>query len=260
MQKLLLVQLKKLFLRTDVKWILGLFALLPFGIAFLISVESGIVQIGNSVFSAMGYSSVVVGLLSSLLLISVTVSLTVTSMVSKEIDVGLDCVYITKVKSRGNLLVSKMIAMDGMILSVFFLLILSSVLGWLVFLKDSVFGSDLIWSTDGDETFALVYTFIGCLLETLVMARVYTLFSLLFRYGKALVFNFVIIVIFKLLANMEALRLWIPSYIGSGMHLSQYRGEALVQYGVFGIGLLMVYTVILSVVNYWIYQKMDLSR
>ncbi len=260
MLKLLSVQLKKLFLRTDVICILGVFALLPFGIALLISMESGIVQIGESVFSAMGYSSVVVGLLNSLLLISVTVALTVTSVVSKEIDTGLDSMYITKVKARGKLLLSKSMALDVMILLIFGLLIVSSLLGWLFFLKGTEFGSDFIWSSDSDENFTLVYTFIGSLFETLVMARVYTMFSLMFKYGKAIVFNFVTIVVLKLLANIEALQLWIPSYIGSGMHLAEYTGGTLMRYGVFGIGLMFAYILALSLVNYWIYHKMDLSR
>ena len=74
MFRLICVQYKKVFLRNDVKWILIIFTILPILISFLISIESGIIQIGDSVFSAMGYASVVVGLLNSLLLISVLIA------------------------------------------------------------------------------------------------------------------------------------------------------------------------------------------
>lgn len=260
MFKLCIAQIKKLFLRTDVLWILAIFAILPLGIALLISMESGIVQIGNSVFSAMGYSSVLVGLLSSLLLVSVTLALTATSLVSKEIDTGLDSMYVTKVKSRGHILLSKMVAMDLMAVAIFVVLVLSAVAGWALFLKNSSFGTDLFWGTDRNETFQLIYTILGAFFEALVMTRLYFLFSVLFKHGKALVFNFVIVVVLKLLANIEKVRMWIPSYIGSGMELTQYTGDELVRHGLSGLGLLAVYVVVLSVVNYWLYKKMDLSR
>ena len=63
MLKLLRAQLIKVFLRNDVKSVLIIFAVLPISISFLISIESGIIQIGDSVFTGMGYMSVVVGLL-----------------------------------------------------------------------------------------------------------------------------------------------------------------------------------------------------
>ena len=93
MLKLLRAQLIKVFLRNDVKSVLIIFAVLPISISFLISIESGIIQIGDSVFTGMGYASVVVGLLNSLLLINVTMALITTSLVSKEIDCGLDYVH-----------------------------------------------------------------------------------------------------------------------------------------------------------------------
>ena len=56
MLKLLRAQLIKVFLRNDVKSVLIIFAVLPISISFLISIESGIIQIGDSVFTGMGYA------------------------------------------------------------------------------------------------------------------------------------------------------------------------------------------------------------
>ena len=253
-------QLRKLFCRTDVKWILLAFTVLPFGIAALIFAESGIVQIGNSVFTAMGYSSVVVGLLNSLLLISVTVALATTSLVSKEIDTGLDGMYVTKVRARGQILLSKMLALDVLCATIFLVLLLSSLAGFCVFLMNSSYGMKAIATTNFEETFTLVYTILGSFFESLVMVRVFTLVSLLFKHSKALVFSYMTVVGFKLLGNIEVLQRWIPSFLGAGTHLYEYKGAELALNGVTSLGILIGYAVILSLVNYVLYRNMDLSR
>lgn len=262
MMSVYMVQLRKLFSRGDVRWIVGIFALLPFAIAFLIAQESGVVQIGDSVFTAMGYSSVVVGLLNSLLLVSVTVALVTTAVIAKEIDTGLDGVYVTKVHSRGQLILSKMAALDLLSVAVFAAMLISAIVGWLVFLKDSPYGTDAIWSAqgDGDETFMLLYTVLGSFFETLVLIRLYTLMSLLFKYGKAIVFNFATVVVFKLLGNIEAVQRWIPSYIGEGTYLLTYAGDKLLLNGVLGLGVLFGYALVLTGINYLVYKHMDLAR
>ena len=260
MLRLFFVQLKKLFLRTDVKWILAVFALLPFGIAALIAAESGIIQIGNSVFSAMGYASVVIGLLNSLLLINVSAALTSASLVSREIDSGLDSMYVAKVRSRGQLLLSKLAAMDMLIFAIFLALLTSAVAGWFVFLRNSPFGTEIFFSEDRDEMFTLVYTVAGSLFEALAMSRVFILFSVLFKYGKAVIFNFVSIVVCKLMANIELLRMWVPAYLGAGTFLAEYSGRELVEKGLYGIAVLAAYALVLGIVDYIIYRRMDLSR
>lgn len=260
MLKLWLTQLRKLFARTDVKCILGIFGLLPLGVAVLISMESGIVQIGDSVFSAMGYGSVLVGLLNSLLLISVTMALTVTALVSREIDTGLDCMYIPKVRSRGQLILTKMAALDVLTVAVYAVMLLSALAGWFFFLKGSDFGSDAIWGASRDENITLMYTFLGSFFETLVMTRVFLVFSLLFKYGKAIVFNFVSVVSFKLLANIEKIRDFIPSYLGGGTRLMELTGEELVRGSVRDLSVLAVYALVLSLVGCILYRRMDLSR
>ena len=138
MFRLICVQYKKVFLRNDVKWILIIFTILPILISFLISIESGIIQIGDSVFSAMGYASVVVGLLNSLLLISVLMALIATSVVSKEIDSGLDCMYVTKVRKRERIILSKVVILDMLVIIIFVVLVVSAILGWYLFLRNGV--------------------------------------------------------------------------------------------------------------------------
>ena len=100
MLKSISTQIKKVFCRSDVKTSIAVFALIPVAIAFLISIESGIIQIGDSVFSAMGYASVIIGLLKSLFLIGGIIALISTAVISKEIDSGLDCSYFTRMKNR----------------------------------------------------------------------------------------------------------------------------------------------------------------
>ena len=260
MLKLLRAQLIKVFLRNDVKSVLIIFAVLPISISFLISIESGIIQIGDSVFTGMGYASIVVGLLNSLLLINVTMALIATSLVSKEIDCGLDSMYITKVKKRENIVVSKLVILDTVALILFAVLIFSAISGWFIFLKDSSFGKPYIFSSDRDENILLIYTIISSFLEIVVMNKIYVLFSMLFKYGKAVVFSFLTIVVFKLLTNIEQIRDWFPCYIGSGLSLQGYSGEELIFRGLRGIVLLIFYAAAVFFINYCIYKKMDLSR
>ena len=92
------------------------------------------------------------------------------------------------------------------------------------------------------------------------MNKIYVLFSMLFKYGKAVVFSFLTIVVFKLLTNIEQIRDWFPCYIGSGLSLQGYSGEELIFRGLWGIVLLIFYAAAVFCVNYCIYKKMDLSH
>ena len=83
---------------------------------------------------------------------------------------------------------------------------------------------------------------------------------LLFKYGKAIVFNFATVVVFKLLGNIEAVQRWIPSYIGEGTYLLAYTGDKLLLNGVLGLGVLFGYALVLTGINYLVYKHMDLAR
>lgn len=98
--KILKMQLQKNFSRSDVRIAFFVFCAVPFAIAFMISMKSGVIDIGTSVFSAMGYTSVILGLLKSLLLIGGVTALIVTAIVSKEIDSGLDNIFLSRLKKE----------------------------------------------------------------------------------------------------------------------------------------------------------------
>ena len=142
----------------------------------------------------------------------------------------------------------------------FLVFFLSALAGFYLFLVDSPYGMKAFTTSDFDDTFTLLYTVLGCFFEALVMVRLFTLASLFFKYGKALVFSYMTVVGFKLLSNIEALQRWVPSYLGAGTHLYEYSGSELVSTGVASLGLLLGYEVILSIVNYFLYRNMDLAR
>ena len=200
----------------------------------------------------MGYASVVVGLLNSLLLISVSMALIATSVVSKEIDSGLDCMYVTKVRKRESIILSKVVILDMLVIMIFLVLVISAILGWYIFLRNTTYGMDILWSDDKDESFLLLFTVIGSFLETLVMTNVYVMFSLFFKYNKAIVFN--------LLANIEQINKWIPSYIGDSTGLYTYTGIELIQHGLINMVLLLSYAIVFLLIDYMIYKKIDLCR
>lgn len=260
MIKLCMVQLQKVFLRNDVKCVLTFFLLAPISIAFLISIESGIIQIGDSVFTAMGYVTVVIGLMKSLLLVSVSVALITTLVVSKEIDIGLDSMYLAKVSGRRQLIISKIVSIDILVFLIFLVLFTSAVFGWMIFLKNSSFGSDIFFVDDADISLYLIVTVISAFFETLMMASLFTLFSILFKYGKAIVCAFLSIVILKLFANIEFVKEWIPAYLGDGANLMGLDGDELISRGIMNLCILIVYTTVLVIADCIIYRKIDFSR
>lgn len=68
------------------------------------------------------------------------------------------------------------------------------------------------------------------------------------------------IVVLKLLANIEQIRGWIPSYIGGATGLYEYAGNELSQQCLENLGILLGYVILLCIIDYWVYKKIDLSR
>ncbi len=260
MLKSISTQIKKVFCRSDVKTSIAVFALIPVAIAFLISIESGIIQIGDSVFSAMGYASVIIGLLKSLFLIGGIIALISTAVISKEIDSGLDCSYFTRMKKQEYLYVCQNISMLCFVTLIFAFLLISSIVGWGIFLKDTEFGNSVFLSSDKDEAILLIFSILSAYLEMIMMSELFCFVSLLFKYSKAIIANLVIIVAIKLLSNIEALQRWVPSYIGDGTGLFEYSGNELISRGFEGISVLLVYTILFAIIGLITYRKMDLVR
>lgn len=260
MHQAILMQIKKVFWRSDVLISLLIFALIPFVIAYLISIKSGIIQIGNSVFSTMGYASVIIGLLKSLFLIGGIVALVASSVVAKEIDSGLDCSYFTKLKKQEYLFVAKSLALFCFITLIFLALILSSAAGWYVFLRNTDYGNSLFTSNDTDKAAFLLLSMAGAFLEMLTMCELFCVMSLLFKYSKAVLVNLSLLVLMKLLANIESLQRWVPSFIGDGSGMMQFSGRELVSRGTEGLIILFIYACVLVIAGTIIYRKMDLVR
>ena len=258
--KILKMQLQKNFSRSDVRISFFVFCAVPFAIAFMISMKSGVIDIGTSVFSAMGYTSVILGLLKSLLLIGGVTALIVTAIVSKEIDSGLDNIFLSRLKKRENLLISKMFTIDIFITLVFALLIVGCVLGWLVFLRDTEFGNKLFWEKDSENTRRIIFTVVRSYLEIIVYSKIFTLISIACKYSKAIILNLMILVVMRLLVNIEAIRNWIPTYIGNASDLFEYTGNKIVTHGVQGSLILLLYIIILIILSLYIYKMKDMAR
>lgn len=254
------MQIKKVFSRADVKTSVAVFFLIPVLVAFLISIESGVIQIGNSVFSAMGYASVIIGLLKSLFLIGGIIALISTAIVSKEIDNGLDCTYFTKLKRQEYLFVSKNIALIFFVTCIFLAMLVASVAGWFVFLRDTDYGSTIFLSDDKDEALLLIFSIISAYLEMITMCELFCLISLLLKYSKAIVVNLVVIVGMKIISNIEVIQRWLPAFIGDATGLFEFTGEVLILRGLEGIAVLFLYAIILAVTGLITYRKMDLVR
>ena len=260
MTKVIIMQIRKVFARADVKTSTVVFFLIPILVAFLISRKSDIIQIGDSVFSAMGYASVIIGLLKSVFLIGAIVAFISTTIISKEIDSGLDCVYFTKLKKQEYLFVSKSFAMVLFVTCTFLSIIIASIAGWGIFLCNTEFGSTVFLAEEKDEAVLLVFSILSAYLEMITICGLCCLISLLYKYSKAIVINLAVIVVMRILSGVSILQRWLPSAIGDATALFRLTGRDLVFRGLEGIMVLGVYTITLFTVGVLMYKKMDLVR
>lgn len=254
------MQIKKVCLRADVKTSLTVFFLIPILIAFLISIKSGVIQTGNSVFSAMGYASVIIGLLKSLFLIGGIIALITTAIVSKEIDNGLDCTYFTKLKRQEYLFISKNITLICFITLIFLFMLISSTVGWFAFLRGTYYGNTVFLSNNKDEAILLGFSIISAYLEMITICELFCYISLRLKYSKAIVVNLVMLVGMKILSNIDVVQRWIPSFIGDATGLFKYSGKELIYKGIEDIIILVIYATVLGVIGLISYRKMDLLR
>ncbi|MGI5889005.1 MAG: hypothetical protein ACOX6J_06505 [Oscillospiraceae bacterium] len=254
------MQMAKVFHRADVITCIAVFFLIPLLIAFLISIRSGIIQIGDSVFSAFGYASVIIGLLKSLFLLGGIIVLITTSVVSREIDTRLDCTFFTKLGKQEHLFISKNMAVDCAIFCIFASLIVSSLLGWLIILRDTEFGSTVILAEDRDEGRQLIFSIVSAFLEMIAAEKIAAFISLLMKYSRAVIVNLVIIIGIRILANIETIRRWNPSFIGDGTGLFEFTGDKLMERGFEGVAVLLIYAAVFAAAGTIAYRKMDLVR
>ena len=254
------VQLRKIFSRADVRISLSMFFVIPIVIAFLISIRSGIIEIEGSTFAGVQYAVMVTGLLKSLLLVGVVTLLIGTSTVAREIDTGLDCVYFTRVRKRESVFVSKLFAMDLVITAMFMVLLVSSIAGWLFFLRGTEFGTPFFVADNADDVKRVIFAFLRSYLEILALSKLFLFVSVLYKYNQAIVMNLLLLVGIKLLSNVVFLQQWMPTYIGDSLELFQYAGMDVVVQGLRGMLLLLIYALFFGVAGIWIYQKSDLVR
>lgn len=257
---LLGVQLRKMYQRKDVKVAYLLFFLIPLILAFLIKIESNIITIGNSIFSGIGYVGVVLGLLKGLFVFYILLFLFTTSLIAGEIDSMNDAVYFCKVEKRSSIIISKV----NTLLIMSFLLILdiciSASLGWLLFLRNSKFGSMQYLSATSDENQFMIMMLVFSFLEIVVLMLVSANLSLFLSQGKALMASFLVIIIFKLVENIEKLQNFVPTYIGNLNSAMELSGKSFWNAVLENSIIFFIYIVVMIVVLTRKYNRMDYVR
>lgn len=257
---LLGVQLRKMYQRKDVKVAYLLFFLIPLILALLIKAESNIITIGNSIFSGIGYVGVVLGLLKGLFVFYILLFLFTTSLIAGEIDSMNDAVYYCKVEKRSSIIISKI----NTLLIMSFLLILdicfSASLGWLLFLRDSKFGSIHYFATSINENQFMIMMLVFSFLEIVVLMLLSANMSLFLSQGKALMASFLVIIIFKLVENIEKLQKFVPTYVGNLNSAMELSGKSfwnvILEEGI----IFFVYIVVMIVLLIRKYKRMDYVR
>lgn len=257
---LICVQLRKMYQRKDVKVSYLLFFLVPIILSFMIKIESNIITIGDSVFSGIGYVGVVLGLLKGLFVFYILMFLFSTSLIAGEIDNLTDAVYYCKVQKRTSIILSKVSSLIIMSFLLIMDICVSASIGWLLFLRDSKFGSSQYWASATDENQFMIMMILFSFIEIVVLMLISANLSLLLSQGKALMASFLVIILFKLIENIETIKIYIPTYIGnlnSAMELSgkSFWNETMQNGFVF-----LIYVIILVVVLIRKYNRMDYVR
>ncbi len=257
---LLGVQLRKMYQRKDVKVAYLLFLVIPLLVAFLIKAESNIITIGDSIFSGIGYVSVVLGLLKGLFVFYILLFLFTTSLIAGEIDSMNDAVYYCKVEKRSSIITSKINAL--VIMS--FLLILdicfSASLGWMLFLRNSKFGSMNYFSSSLEENQFMIMMLVFSFIEIVVLMLLSANISLFLSQGKALMGSFLIIIVFKLIENIDGVQKFVPTYIGNLTSVMELSGNKF-WYGILEEGLIFfVYIIVMVMLLISKYKRMDYVR
>ena len=246
---LIYLNLIKLFKKIDVKISLLIFALIPLLIAFLISVESNVITIGDSVFAGIEYATVVLGLLKSLFVPYIFMCLFSSSLIAGEIDEGVEAMYIAKIEKKERNILSKCISLISINFSNIIIIVISSSVGWLLFLKGSKYSTGNFFSSISDDNIIFVIYFILSIL-----------ISLFFNQGKSLIISFLLIIISKLLINIDTIKQWIPTYLGDSVSVEMFNGRELIIHGFQNSFVLLIYICILLFFIVFKYNKMDFSR
>jgi len=252
--------LRKLIGRNDIKISLAVFFALPLLLAFLISIKSGIIQVGNTKFGGLAYAAIVIEMLKSIFLIHVMLAIFASTFIGGEIDSGVDAMYMAKAPRRPALIATKLGALSMVAALVFATAFAAAVVGWFVFLRPSSYGEEAFLTKDADANLYLALALGRALLEMVCMAAVFGLLALFFSQNKALVLSFVCVAGMKLLSNWRLARNFIPTYIGSSNALTNLEGSALLREGLTGAALLLAYTALLYAVSTVRYNRMDLAR
>jgi len=254
------VQLRKLFGRSDIRISLVAFSVLPILLAYLASLNSGIMDVGQSMLAGISYTGLIINILKGVFLLYVLLTIFTTSFIAGEIDSGTENMYIAKAQSRISLVVSKLAALYITTLAIFATIMASSVIGWFLFLRTGKNGEPGYFSVYSVLNQVMVFTIVLTIFEMLFMVSMFSLISLYFTQSKALVFSFVAMVGLRLLASWKQVRYFIPSYIGTADLLDDLQGKALTQQGLIGLTIILTYIIAFSLASIARYKKMDFIR
>lgn len=254
------IQLRKMFQRKDVWIAYILFFLIPIILAFLIRIESNIITIGDSVFSGIGFVGVVIGLLKGLFVFYILLFLFTTSLIAGEIDSLSDAVYYGKVEKRISIILSKINALGVMAITLMIDICISSSIGWFVFLRKSKFAYDFYILQSSDETQFIMMMIVLSVVEILVLLLFSANFSLILSQGKALMASFLLLIIFKLIENVELVQKFVPTYIGNLSNAMELTGEKFWNTVLLDGTVLLAYIVILIIILIKKYDRMDYVR
>lgn len=225
------IQLLKVARRPDVLFCLLFSFGFPAVIALLVAGESDIISLGGidgEKMPGIGFAGGLLGLFKAMLIPYVFMMVIVPSLFAGEISSGLDRTYSSLTSGRTVYLLSKLLSAFTISAASTAIVLLSSVLAWipLAFISPSFSQSFLSQSTTINEQTCL--SFLLCFLEQLFIVATFIAISLSFKKTPLSMMGcFLFIALMKVGESIDSVSRFIPSYMGSGVHLYNLSGQEL---------------------------------
>ena len=136
----------------------------------------------------------------------------------------------------------------------------SASFGWLLFLRDSKFGSTQYWASATDENQFMIMMILFSFIEIVVLMLISANLSLFLSQGKALMASFLVIILFKLIENVETIKNYIPTDIGNLSSAMELSGNSFWNEIARNGFVFLIYITFLVVVLIRRYNRMDYVR
>jgi|GEM_PF-3932793 len=250
MADLVKLEIKKIFSKKDIMLILGVLILVPVIFSICIVNKIGGLDFGGQI-SIADYGLMIWSFLKYLFVLYLVPIYIACSFIGREIENRSINIMLSN-ELRTKVIASKVITYTMIITAFFILFQLSSILSYLVFVQNS----ELYMAAD--TTFVQgIFIYLFQWLEMMFVLAISAFFCSIIKGNAALVLGLGVIIIEKILINIDAIKKVIPSYISDYSSYFQIEPDKLMQSNLFSLGVYMVIIIFFVAVTMNIWRTRD---